>query len=407
MCRDYKFRNFSARFRRKVKVFAILILGGVIIQCSPREKEPTMKINWGSLPDIPPAAEQPEQKGLAGALVGISSETLIVAGGSNFTDSLPWQGGTKTYYDNIFFYNLSDSEKEWQIAEAKLPVSLAYSACVSVDDELICIGGESQNGPLSCVLKLKLDNNDMQISTLTDFPEPVSNCGVARIGSVVYVAGGSGPQGHLSSFYCADVSKNVFKWEKLPDLPHPVSNAVVVSQWDGNENCIYVLGGRNKEGALTTFYSSVWKYSPSKKRWHQAGEITDNPKEPVTLAAGTGSAVSKNFILLLGGDNGKLYNKTEEFINAAAEAETPGQKEEITNQKIKHLESHPGFSRQVFLYNTLTDECLQASELPFPAQVTTTAVKFENRIYIPNGEIRPGVRTSKVNFASLSGIRSE
>ncbi|MFV0591433.1 MAG: hypothetical protein ACK5M7_08615 [Draconibacterium sp.] len=361
-----------------------------------------MKINFGSLPDIPPVIGQTEQKGLAGPLAGVSSEMLIVAGGSNFPDSLPWQGGSKTYYDDIFFFNLNEKEAVWHVAGEKLPLPLAYSACVSVNNALICIGGENLNGPLSGVLKLKFDKGGVQIETLTDFPVAVSNSGAVKIGSLVYVAGGSGTEGNLASFYCADASKDILKWEKLPDLPRPVSNAVVVSQWDGSEDCIYVLGGRSKEAALSTFYSSVWKYSPSKKLWNTAGEIRNAQNKPVTLAAGTGAAIGENYILLFGGDNGQLYNKTEEFINAADAAEAPEEKETVNRQKIKHLENHPGFSRQLFLFNTLTGECSEEGVLPFPAQVTTLTVKFDNKIYIPNGEVRPGVRTPKVTFAEFS-----
>ncbi len=402
MFRNYKCRNFSVRFKQKLRLVSFILLGGFVLQCTPDDKTTAMKIKWWSLPDLPPATDQQEQKGLAGALIGVSAEMLIVAGGSNFPDSLPWKGGTKTYYDDIYFLNLKGKDTTWQVAQEKLPVPLAYSSSVLVNDKIICIGGENLNGPIPEVLQLKFDNNEVQINKLTDFPVPVSNSGAATIGTMVYVVGGLGPNGNVSSFYCADVLKDDFEWEKLPDLPREVSNAVVVSQWDGIEDCIYVLGGRNKEAALSTFYSAVWKYLPSKKIWKQVGEITGDKDEPFTLAAGTGVAAGKNHILLFGGDNGQLYNKTEAFINAAAEAVTPEQKTEINSRKIKHLERHPGFSKQVFLYNTLTNECVEITTLPFPAQVTTSAVKYGNRIFIPNGEIRPGVRTSKVNVAELS-----
>ena len=107
------------------------------------------------------------------------------------------------------------------------------------------------------------------------------------------------------------------------------------------------------------------------------------------------------------GDDGRLFNKTEAFINAVAAAETPEEKAEINSRKIKHLENHPGFDRQVFWYNTLTNESGLMEGLPFSTQVTTTAVKSGNRIYIPNGEIRPGVRTPKVNVGDLSGDKLE
>jgi cyclically-permuted mutarotase family protein len=402
MFRDYKCRNFSAPFKRKVNLILLLMLGSIILQCSPGEKNTTMKINWGSLPDIPPTTGQQEQKGLAGALAGVSSGMLIVAGGSNFPDSFPWQGGTKTYYNDIFVFNLNEKDEAWQVAGNKLPQPLAYSACVSVNDAVICIGGENVNGPVSDVLKLNFDQGEVQISSLPDFPVTVSNGGAATIGSVVYVVGGSGKDGNISSLYCADVAKADFEWEALPDMPGPLSNAVVVSQNDGNEDCIYVLGGRNRDGELSTFFSSVLKYSPSKKTWELVGDIAQDQNNPITLAAGTGAAVGENHILLFGGDNGKLFNKTEAFLNAVAAAETPGEKAEINSQKIKHLESHPGFSQQVFLYNTLSNECRETATLPFPAQVTTLTVNSGNRIFIPNGEIRPGVRTPKVTFAEIS-----
>ncbi len=407
MLRLCKFRNFSARFKRNIKVFSVIVLGGVVMQCSLREKETAMKINWESLPDIPSANKETVQKGLAGPLAGIASNVLVVAGGANFPDLLPWEGGAKKYYDDIFFLPLNENDTAWQIAGTKLPVPLGYSACVSLNNEIICVGGESLNGPLSGVLKLKFDKGEVQISTLTDFPVAVSNCGAAAIGPVVYVAGGLGAEGYLSTFYCTDVSKDTPEWVKLPDLPQPVSNAVVVSQWDGNEDCIYVLGGRNRDGELSAFFSSVLKYSPSEKAWVQVGSISGAQNMPVTLAAGTGAAVGKNHILLLGGDDGRLFNKTEAFINAVAAAETPEEKAEINSRKIKHLENHPGFDRQVFWYNTLTNESGLMEGLPFSTQVTTTAVKSGNRIYIPNGEIRPGVRTPKVNVGDLSGDKLE
>ena len=407
MLKVYKCRIFSVRFKQAANLCLLLILLGLLIQCTTGDNATTMKIIWGTFPDIPPAADQQEQKGLAGPLAGVSSETLIVAGGSNFPDSLPWRGGTKTYYDDIFFVNLKRDGAGWELANKKLPVPLAYSACVSLNDEIICIGGENLNGPHTSVLKLKLNKSGVQTSTLTDFPVPMSNGGAAIIGSLVYVAGGTGQEGNLASFYSADFSSEEVTWKILPDLPKPVSNAVVVSQWDGNENCIYVLGGRNRDGELSTFFSSVLKYSPSKKVWEQIGDITDAQNKPVPLAAGTGSTVGENHILLFGGDDGRLFNKTEEFINAIAAAETPEEKGIINNKKIEHLESHPGFSKQVFIYNTLTNECEEIATLPFSAQVTTLAVKSGNRIFFPNGEIRPGVRTPKVTFAKISGCEEK
>ena len=36
------------------------------------------------------------------AVAGVSGGALLVAGGANFPDKKPWQGGTKVWYDTVF-----------------------------------------------------------------------------------------------------------------------------------------------------------------------------------------------------------------------------------------------------------------------------------------------------------------
>ncbi|HET8737433.1 MAG TPA: hypothetical protein VFM69_12620, partial [Pricia sp.] len=51
------------------------------------------------LPDLPPNKGQKVQPGLAGTYAGVDDGVLILAGGANFPDKLPWEGGKKIYYD--------------------------------------------------------------------------------------------------------------------------------------------------------------------------------------------------------------------------------------------------------------------------------------------------------------------
>jgi N-acetylneuraminate epimerase len=48
------------------------------------------------------------------------------------------------------------------------------------------------------------------------------------------------------------------------------------------------------------------------------------------------------------------------------------------------------------LYNTKADKWTKVGKYPYPAQVTTTAVKWGNNIVVSNGEIKPGIRTPDV-----------
>ncbi len=53
-----------------------------------------------SLPSLPDA------HGFAGAFAGISHGTLLVAGGANFPDKKPWEGGQKVWHDNVYALEL-------------------------------------------------------------------------------------------------------------------------------------------------------------------------------------------------------------------------------------------------------------------------------------------------------------
>ncbi len=361
----------------------------------------TFEFNWKKLPLLIPSLEEKIQPGLAGAISGTIFDELIIAGGSNFPDTLPWLGGTKKYYDELFFIKPGEAESRWQISSVKLPKPMAYTACLSKNNSIYCVGGENINGPVAQVLKISKKNNAFVFEKLPDFPVAVSNAGISTIDNKIFVVGGLESSQAVSSFYCANIAEEIFSWKKLPDLPVPLSHAVVVGQWDGTEKCIYVLGGRNKTGNLTKFFSAIWKYSPSKKNWQKTGEIACDKKNPLPLAAGTGIAFGENFILLFGGDNGKLFNKTEEFNIQISEEKEGKKKQNLVEQKINHLTSHPGFCRDIFIFNTLTNKCISTDKIPFPAQVTTSLVKIGDTFYIPNGEIKPGVRTAEINCTQV------
>ena len=67
---------------------------------------------WAKLPAIP------DKEGFAGAFAGVSHGSLIVAGGANFPDKKPWDGGKKIWYDTVFVLERPDGE--WKVA-GKLP----------------------------------------------------------------------------------------------------------------------------------------------------------------------------------------------------------------------------------------------------------------------------------------------
>lgn len=361
-----------------------------------------MKISWSTLSELPPATRDTIQYGLAGALTGTLDGKIIIAGGSNFADKLPWLGATKLYYDAIFVLNpLQKDSVKWEQPKLKLPLKMAYTANVSGNHAMYCLGGEDAEHPLKTAFKIYFEDNQLQLKKLPELSFAVSNAGAAIIDSKIYLAGGNDSNGATKHFQMLDITNPEKGWTVLPELPEAESHSVLVSQSDGKEDCIYILGGRNKTGEISTFLSGIQKYSPTKNKWLKVGDLQLENNKKFGLSAGTGIAFSDKYILLFGGDKGKKFNKTEQLINAIETESDPIKKEKFIAEKIAHLNGHPGFSKAVLLYNTISGELKQLDEIPGESQVTTTAFLWNEKVIIPGGEIRPGVRTPLIREAKI------
>lgn len=355
-----------------------------------------ISMNWKNCPPIPPRAGMNQQYGLAGPLSGADGNLILVAGGANFEKGMPWRGGSKTYHDGIFLMEeLPGGTLSWKESDQKLPYPIAYASCVSLKDGFVSIGGENDDGPLGSVFHLTFAKGEVRIVTLPELHEKLSSSGATIAGERIFVAGGLTKSGASSYFYSMSAVNPQNGWSRLPDLPVPLSHSVVVAQSDGHEKAVYVIGGRNKTREVSDFSSSVWKYSPSKNEWSSEPGILLNGK-PVALAAGTGIPWGKNKILLLGGDRGIFFNQTERMNLEIENQKDSLLKVGLLKEKDLFLSNHPGFSRQIISYDTLSGTCELVGEIPGESPVTTVAYPWKQNIAIPSGEIRPGVRTDKV-----------
>ena len=114
------------------------------------------------------------------------------------------------------------------------------------------------------------------------------------------------------------------------------------------------------------------------------------------MSAATAVAENSNHIILMGGDKGDIFHKIERYNAAISKSANEKEKQALSAEKLQLLTHHPGFSRDVYLYNTSTDKWQKLGELPFYGQVTTTAMIWGNDIFIPGGEIMPGTRTAAI-----------
>jgi N-acetylneuraminic acid mutarotase len=186
-------------------------------------------------------------------------------------------------------------------------------------------------------------------------------------------------------------------WQDLGPLPYgAVSDAILVSQANGADTCLYLMGGRRPgTGAATSYFSTVYSFCPETGKWNERSNIASDGRS-TGLAAGTGCAIGGHLIALFGGDDGVLFNQLAEDKQLALLEKEPAIRSYRQQQYDSLFVHHPGFNRTVFIYDTNTDQWHAAGRLPFPVPVTTNVVSVGGIILLPLGEIRPGVRTADI-----------
>lgn len=382
--------------RRSYKAAAFLIIMVLTLNSCIK-----MNVEWTELIPLPPVSPGTVQPGVAGPFAGIHGTALIVAGGANFPDTMPWHGGKKQYHDEIYMLQLPSDAGEWKVLTGGdgLPRPVAYGASASVKAGVVCMGGETENGITNEVFIISVAGGKTLITPLPPLPVPLSNASAAASGSVVYIAGGLTPSGSSRALWSLDTEDLSSGWKRHEDMPLALINSVMAAV-PGKDPELWILGGRTRgEGDDTSVIrSEIFSYSPSADRWTHEGELTDG-SNVLRLAAGTGAAVDGRYIVLFGGNDGSVFNRVEALLSAMAGETDTVSLAMMRNEYISLQEGHPGFSGEVVILDTETRKCFAAGEIPGPAQVTTTAVETPWGIVIPSGEVKPGVRTTTSRIA--------
>lgn len=326
-------------------------------------------VTWQSL------APLPDPLGYAAPYAGTIGGSLVVAGGTNFPDGPPWDGGKKVWHRDA--YVLDSPDGSWRRHENALPYPAGHGAAVSTSRGLVCIGGSNADGHVRDVLRLSFEGGKPQTSNLPSLPAAVAHPAAVLVGDTIYVAGGlESPDAltPLKNIWKLDLSRQPPAWEELEPWPGPPRFLATLGVLDGR---IYLFGGvdleASHEGAAVRRYLSDAYRFDTKAGWSQVANL------PTPLAASPGPAVplGQSHLLLLGGDTGE---------HAAQAAELQ--------------DSHPGFTRAIYAYHPVTDTWSERGTLPEAAAVTTAAGPWQDLIVVPSGEVRPAVRTARVLAAT-------
>ncbi len=320
--------------------------------------------DWSELPSLP--------NPLSGTMAGVAvdavtgQEALILLGGSNFPTPL-FQGGTKVWYDTI--YALPEDASKWKAA-GKLDHPLAYAASVSFDGDVIVMGGSDGKRHYKGVFRITWQGGEGVRERLPDLPKTCAYTAAAVVGDTVYLAGGQeAPKSTeaFRTFWAIRPGEPNPTWKELEPWPGPARILPVVAAQDDS---VFVISGAElhkgpKGTAQRTYLTDGYRYRPG-EGWSR---IADVPK-PVVAAAAVATGASH--ILVFSGDDGANVDRIEEL-----------------------KDKHPGFSRDVLAYHTITDTWVKAGTIP-ESLVTTNAVRWRGGIVIPGGEDRPGHRSDTV-----------
>lgn len=353
------------------------------------QKKTALSLQWEMANHLPADSGQTISLGVAGPVTGFCQNRLIVAGGANFPNGMPWEGGAKKYHDRIFVYSQNRHKLVLTGTSGKLPEAIAYAANCTLPEGLLYAGGENEKGVTDKVWLIRIDKKgQLSFITLPSLPVAVSNASIAVLDKIVYLAGGENNVQSFSQLLSLNLNNTDAGWKKLADIPQPVSHAVFTAGKNDVSPSLFLSGGRrkNKDG-ISTIYNNLWVYDIHSDQWKEKAAL------PYALCAGTGIQQDEHTILLFGGDKGIVFNKAETLISAISKETDPERKKALTAEKNTLQANHPGFSQEILRYDCEKNEWTSMGQLPYNTPVTTTAVKGKYGILIPSGEIKAGVRT--------------
>ena len=134
-------------------------------------------LRWKIAAELPSLDGKSRSLGFAGPVTGVYNNVMVVAGGANFPDKMPWQGGKKKYYDDVYVYLNNKNTLTLYKKRFKLPFPVAYAACTSTPAGIIYAGGENEQGISSKVILLQWDGSNETIISreLPDLPVGLTN----------------------------------------------------------------------------------------------------------------------------------------------------------------------------------------------------------------------------------------
>lgn len=316
-------------------------------------------------PDWRRLANIPDTSGFAGSFAGIAGGRLIVAGGANFPDRPPWEGGRKEWHDRVFV--LDEADGDWRPL-GRLPRPLGYGGSVTTPTGVAFIGGSDAEAHHAESFELRLEGDRLVVVPLPPLPRPLANHAAALVGHTIYAVGGSGSPAATeasAAVWRLDLDQPELGWQVVDPVPGPgrILPAVGVA---GDR--LVVAGGAALSADEAGKPVRSWLRDAHALRPGAAWEpLADLPRAAVAAPCPLPHDAAGR-PLILGGDDG--------------------------TQAGGSPATHRGFSLEILAL--AADGGWEPAGLLSEGLVTTAAVEWNGRVVIPGGEVRPGVRSNRV-----------
>ena len=332
-------------------------------------------------------APLPDDRGVAGAFAGVSGGdqddgALVVAGGANFPSRPPWEGGAKTWHAAA--YVLPSPGSGW-LSATPLPRPLGYGVTASFGGRIWCVGGGDATEHVRSTVALAWDavtkTLAVEIDALPPLPRAMALGGGVVAGGRLYVAGGqTSPSATtaLGTFWSIDLAAADAErqWHEHPTWPGPERILPVLGTLDGQ---VYLVSGAEllpaaadgTSGGTRRFLTDAYAFDPRHETWRRIAPC------PVPLVAAPGPAIPRgdSCLVFLPGDDGRLFFRQKELAG-----------------------DHPGFAREIHVYDVRTDTWGRAERVPEAVRpvVATSTVSWRGGWVVPSGEVQPGVRSPQI-----------
>lgn len=221
-----------------------------------------------------------------------------------------------------------------------------------------------------------------QAGQYPDLPVGIKGGGGALIGDTVYVGLGSGGD----KFYRLNLKQPNATWQEIATFPGGDRNQPVVASVAGK---LYVFGGlqKNTKGELQ-LVNDAYSYNPTDNSWHKLPT-----RSPLGLVGATG-VTHTDKVYVVGGSNLSIFNGY--FQDYVAAGDDKVKKDSVINAYFNQRPQDYFFNITLFSYQPATNKWRNEGRLPFAGRAGAAVAVKGNTITVVNGEIKPGLRTDKV-----------